>query len=501
MYQDDPARAALAATTALAAINSPINELSVSSQHWAMTEALMAGTAAMRGAGQRFLPKFPAEEEAGWEARCKTATLFPAFRRTVTVMGGKPFSKPLTLSKEAPGLMVEWAENIDLEGTSLHVFARERFVESLAHGICGILIEAPKAPPTGARPRTVADEKAAKMRPYFVRINHGQLLGWRTGRLANGSTGLTQLRYKDDVMEDVGDYGQRLVERVRVLRPGSWEIWKRVKANDLKDDWVLDDSGTTELDYIPFVPIYGRRVGFMVGISPLLDVAYLNVKHWQSQSDQDTILHMARVPILLQQGGDPKTKITIGSSSAVQVPVGGDLKWVEHSGKAIEAGQNSINALEGQMIQSGAELLVKKPGTRTATESGGDLEANKSELQALAEDLEDALDRALEIMAEMGGQPNTASAQVFKDFGVFSLGEASGTLVMAMQQGGIISKQTAINEMKRRGELAPEIDPEEELEAVEEEGPALGEIEEPDDPEVDLPKPRPTPQSKIIPGG
>jgi hypothetical protein len=41
----------------------------------------------------------------------------------------------------------------------------------------------------------------------------------------------------------------------------------------------------------------------MMGISPLRDLAYLNVKHWQSQSDQDTILHVARVPILAISAG------------------------------------------------------------------------------------------------------------------------------------------------------------------------------------------------------
>jgi hypothetical protein len=55
--------------------------------------------------------------------------------------------------------------------------------------------------------------------------------------------------------------------------------------------------------YIPFVPLYGWR-RLHVGISPLRDLAYLNVKHWQSQSDQDTILHVARVPILALIGGD-----------------------------------------------------------------------------------------------------------------------------------------------------------------------------------------------------
>jgi hypothetical protein len=40
------------------------------------------------------------------------------------------------------------------------------------------------------------------------------------------------------------------------------------------------------------------RCAFGDGEPPLLDLAYLNVKHWQSQSDQDNILHIARVPIL-----------------------------------------------------------------------------------------------------------------------------------------------------------------------------------------------------------
>jgi len=39
---------------------------------------------------------------------------------------------------------------------------------------------------------------------------------------------------------------------------------------------------------------------------PLLDLAWLNVEHWQSASDQSNILHVARVPICsprISEGG------------------------------------------------------------------------------------------------------------------------------------------------------------------------------------------------------
>jgi hypothetical protein len=45
-------------------------------------------------------------------------------------------------------------------------------------------------------------------------------------------------------------------------------------------------------------------------------MALLNIKHWQSQSEQDNILHVARVPILTVFGLEEGQELTIGSSSA-----------------------------------------------------------------------------------------------------------------------------------------------------------------------------------------
>ena len=65
-----------------------------------------------------------------------------------------------------------------------------------------------------------------------------------------------------------------------------------------------------------------------------MELGHLNVEHWQSSSDQQTILHVARVPLLFVIGVE--TPLTIGADSLITASnPGAELKFVEHSGAAI----------------------------------------------------------------------------------------------------------------------------------------------------------------------
>lgn len=460
------------------AVNEPSPQFRDQAADWAMLGALMEGTRKMRAGGPTYLPKWPNEDPVSYAARLASATLFPAYRRTVSVMSGKPFSKALTLSDQTPESIRTWAENIDLQGVNLHAFAAEMFAECF-YGLAGILVDYPdttvrdaEGQPLPNQPvRTVAQIEAAGIRPYWVRVRHDQILGYRTA-MGGGAMQLTQLRLMEAVEEPDGEFGTALIDQVRVLSPGAWATYRKVG-----DRWQPYRTGTTSLSQIPFVPLYGRRTGFMAGQAPLLDLAFLNVKHWQSQSDQDTIEHVARVPVLTVTGvDDEKWELSLGASCAVKLPSGATMAYVEHTGDAIEVGAKGLLRLEEQMIQTGAELLVKKPGDRSATESANDAEANKCDLQRMVETFEDSLDQALLFTAQYASLPGSGSVSLFKDFGASTLSDASAQLVLSLQQGGLITKVTAIKEMQRRGMLDADIEPEAELEGVDAEGPALGEI-------------------------
>lgn len=433
--------------------------------HWPKIDALLGGTPAMRKAAKTYLPQQPNESKDDYAYRVATSTLFPAFERTCGVMAGKPFSKELTLNK-VPAGVEQYLGDIDGQGRSLHAFASEVFTEAaVQYGFGGILVDYTK---TEGEAKTIADEKRLGARPYWVYVRHSQVLGYKVANVG-GKLILTQLRIAETAELDDGTYGTKSVNRVRVLTPGAWEVWQESgKAFERLE------SGVTSLGYIPFVPLYGMREAFMVGKPPLSALADLNIKHWQHQSDQDDSARFARKRLLVFTGVTNDDAITIASDSALKLPQGATAEVVQGSAESVTVGRTELEALEQQMIQTGAELLVATPGQRTATEASNDAEANKSSLQRIVENFEDALDLALQYTADWQKAGSGGTVSLFKDFAAATLTDASAQLVVTMGQAGQITKETVLKEMQRRGVLSPDLDVENEVSMAKDVEPSLG---------------------------
>lgn len=451
-------------------VNDQSPEVSEMAEKWPLIESLLGGTSAMRKAGLAYLPKMEGEDETSYATRLRSATLFPAFARTVNVMASKPFSKPLIFGDDVPSRIAEWADNIDQQGNNLHNFAFNLMHEAIAFGFCGVLVDYPKTQGI----ETLADERNIGVRPYFVHIKHDQVLGYKSA-LANGARVLTQLRLAEEAEVDDGEFGTKEVKRARVLEPGKWALYEERETANRKREYVLIEEGTTTLKAIPFVPFYGKKCEFMEGEPPLMELAHLNVQHWQDSSDQQKSVRFARVRIAALIGGTYDKPIRIGADHFIELPMGASISIVQGSAESVRIGREELQALEGQMLTMGAELLIQRPqGQRTATESNNDAEANKSDLQRIAEGVADGIDMCLQFMADWVKEPQGGHIKLFSDYGAGSLSDASAQLIVAMQQGGLLSKATALKEMQRRDIVSDDIDVELELEAAGQDGPSLG---------------------------
>jgi len=423
---------------------------------WPMITALLGGTSAMRLAGKTYLPRWPNEEEAFYQNRLSVATLFPAFARTVEVLSGKPFSRPVTWDDSVvPARIRDMFTDIDLQGTNLHSFLADICEEAMAFGLCGILVEHPPVETSLSR----AEECQRGLRPYFVKVTANSLLDYDSERI-NGQETFTSLRFVETVSErdPENEFVVTEIEQVRVLNPGRWRVYReKPNATSGVPEWQLHDEGTTSLNKITFVPVYGDKRGFMQGRPPLAELAWLNVEHWQSRSDQQTILHVARVPVLFGKklGDGP---VSVGAASAVMSEEDdADLRYVEHSGKAIAAGRTDILDLEEKMRQIGAELLVIKPGHRTVVQTLADNEAGTSALQRMVCDLTDATRLALQYLAEWTGETDGGHVTIFSDFGAATLAEASAGFLVSMHHARALSDETLFNEIQRRGLINSEL--------------------------------------------
>ncbi len=423
-------------------------------QDWAIVDALMGGTRAMRKAGKKFLPQWPKEERDAYNARLNTSTLLPALSETVQNMTGRVFADPITLTEDVPEPIKEMAEDFDLQGNNLQVWAQSLFSGGLSHGLFHVLVDHPKAEGI----KTKAEEKSAGVRPYAVVIKPGQVLGWRSAN-KGGKQVLTQFRYMECVEADDGEFGIKRVDQIRVLEPGYWATYIEVDDGKGAKKWTLNDEGLTSLDVIPLATFYTKRTGFLTATPPLLELANMNIKHWQSQSDQDNILHVARVPMLAVIGLDEGQTITVGAGSATSLPKDCDMKWVEHTGKAIDAGRISLLDLVEDMRLAGAKLLQKEKQTvKTASQSEEEAAQEMSPLQTMAGQLEDALDQVLQYFALWMKLDDGGHVKVKGNFDVDFSPETTMPFLLSLNKARILSDESLFHEVQRRGLLSDEIE-------------------------------------------
>ncbi|MGH8388172.1 MAG: DUF4055 domain-containing protein [Pseudomonas sp.] len=422
-------------------------------EHWAIVEPLMGGTQAMRAAGTKLLPQYPAEAEETYRDRLALSTLLPAYAETVSNNTARVFAEPLQIGEDVPDPIKALCTDIDLSGNDLNSWSVDWFRSALADGLCHAMIEhQPTVDAEGKKLyKTVAEETAAGVRPYAVIIKPGQVLGWRFdgGKLA-------QVRYMERVEEADGEFGTKCIDQVRVLEPGSWRTYRK---SDNGGAWVQNDQGATSLKYIPWVTFYTGRTGQMTAKPPLLELAHLNVKHWQSQSDQDNLLHVARVPLLFVFTDNEEFQLTISSASATRMPRDGDAKYVEHTGAAIEAGRTSLQDLIDDMRMAGAKLLQKdKQSTKTAAQANEEAAQELSPLERLAHQFADCIAQLLQILADYGNLQDGGHVEMRGNFDSDFAPEISLPNLISMANSGKLSDETLYSEMQRRGVISDELD-------------------------------------------
>ena len=441
-------------------------------EYWAVISPLMGGTMAMRAAGKCLLPQYPAEADDSYKERLRLSTLLPAYSETVGNMTSRVFAEPLQVGDDVPDDIVEMTKDIDCAGNDLNSWAVGFFSEGMSHGLCHAFVDHQRADAV----KTKAEEKAAGVRPYVVMVKPEQVLGWRS---KNGV--LTMIRFIEVVEEEDGEFGAICVEQIRVLEPGAWRIYRRKEKGG---EFAIHDEGVSSLTNIPWVTFYTGRTGFMTAKPPLLELAHLNVKHWQSQSDQDNILHVIRVPILVrigvqmsfnEQGVPVPPAFKVGTGSLTDLPKEGDLKYVEHTGQAVEAGRNSLKDLIDEMRMAGAKLLTPdKSATKTATQAEEEAAQELSPLARMAHHFADCLAQLLQYMADYRSLGDGGTVEMRGNFDVDYMPEVSLPTLVSMANAGMISKETLFTEMQRRGVISDEYDWEEELAKIESQGPALG---------------------------
>ena len=436
--------------------------------HWLLIEALLQGTYGIRKGHRKYLPQEPRELDEAYDNRLMRSTLAPFYVRLERMLAGMLTRKPVRL-EDVSDVVTEQLFDVDLQGNDLNVWTYETARKCIRYGHVGVLVDAPRAGDNG--------------RPYWTQYTPRDILGWRS-EIKDGKQQLTQLRLMETITVPDGLYGEKQVQQVRVLTPGAFEIHQK----DKKGDFVLIDEGTTSLSVIPFAVAYSNRVGVLESRPPLADIAELNLKAYQVQSDLDNQLHISAVPMLAIYGFPQSAEeISAGPGEAMALPEGARAEYIEPSGNSYNAQFQRLDQISQQINELGlAAVLGQKLSAETAEAKRIDRSQGDSTMMVIAQQMQDLIDNCLGFHAQYMQQSQAGSSFINRDFLATRLEPQEIQSLLQLYTAGTITQETLLNQLSAGEVLGDEFDVEEEIEATQTGGLI----------EMQQPEPKPAPETE-----
>ena len=431
---------------------------------WEIMKAVSLGTEYLRENSETFLPLEPREDYTAYLARVNRAVFSPFTQRLVRAATGLVLRKPIVLEGD-PYWSEIFAKDVDGCGSDLDEYARRLLLCSLTYGHCHTLVDFPA--PTGAR--SLAEERALNRRPYWIEVDPQNVYGWRLDREVNYGK-LIQVRIAEKAVVPDGRFGEKVYDQIRVIEPGRYEIYRQRESRkdmygqmpypnsfDLTassgGDYELVESGDYSLGEIPLVTTYSNKTDTMTSKPPLLDIAYLNLAHFQRQADLIHSLHVASQPMLVLEGWDDQTKdLAISVNYALAMQPGNKAYYVEPASSAFEAQSNEIKELQMQMATLGISTLSQQKFVAESADARRlDRVDTNSMLSMVSLDLEQTLQKCFNLAAAYL-QLEPPEVRISRDFDIDRLIGQDVTALTALFQSQVIDRDE-FRDILRQGEI------------------------------------------------
>lgn len=428
-------------------VNDPNSAWYAQEAHWILIEDLLQGTYGMRKKHRRYLPQEPRELDESYDNRLARSVCPPYYQRLERMLAGMLTRKPVRLIDTSDTIR-EQLFDVDLNGNDLNVWTYETARKMVRYGHIGTLVDAPS---DGGR-------------PYWVTYTPRQILGWRS-ELQDGQQRLTQLRLLESTIVPDGEYGEKAVEQVRLLTPGAYQLHQK----DDNGEFRIIDEGTTSLSEIPFSVAYANRSGYMESRPPLEDIAELNLKTYQVQSDLDNQLHISAVPMLAFYGfPSAAEEVSAGPGEAIAFPAEGRAEYIEPGGSSFDYQFRRLEQLATQINELGlSAVLGQKLSAETAEAKRIDRSQGDSTMMVVAQNVQDMIDNCLQYHAQYLGRNEAAgSSFVNRDFIGARLEPQEIQSLLQLYTAGTITQETLLQQLADGEVLGDDFNVDDELEAT-----------------------------------
>lgn len=468
-----------------------------------LMRACYGGTETMRQMGRFFLPQYPRETDVRYNQRLAATFALNKLREAVEAASAKPFKNLLTI-KDADQDLHEMIWDADLRGNHLHLIGHKFFNEAVLNGMCHILVDHPT---TSNLPSLAAQKKLA-VRPFMQIIKPEDLLACYDEKVG-GEQQIVHARISSSRRSFSREtFREEVFDQVFVIEKEVVQLWERKRAEigqgiassalvqggtiltnypipmrylpgnqafsgyGSGGPWELVMEQRISIDRVPLATMIAGDEESERNVRPIfMDLAYKQIEHWISSSDQRNILSAGRFAMLACSGinieDESDQGFEIGPWKILTTPdAQGRWYYVEPDGKAIEAGQRDLDSLEQHMDLMSLNPVTSQPGRQYVSQNERSIMEARTNtvVHDLAIRCKDALERAVDFMGMWSGKDySNVELEMNFDFSGTDEKAASISSVLMAVTNKTLSREGALYELKRLQLLSDSFDIDEEL--------------------------------------
>lgn len=453
--------------------------------YWDMVTDIIEGEEAIKNGGTKYLPMFPDENERDYEFRLEVGKFTNIYRDTLEGLATKPFQDEVSIVGEGSNEeMKAFAEDVDGCGNNITSFAALTFFNGINYAIDWIFVDYPSVE-EGSN-ISIAQAKARNLKPYWRHVLGKNVL--KVNSHMEGSKEIIDyFRYQEPSYGDepirVREYFEMIDESGKKVV--KWVLYQKVEqSSNTDEEFVEIDSGFMSIGFIPVVPfITGRRDGNRFKFYPVMkDAANLQIKLYQNESALEYIKVLACYPMLATDGLKPKLdvkgvpdKVRVGPNTVLygcelKNGGGGTWKYVEPQANSLEFLKKDIDKTKTDLRELGRQPLTALSSQLTTVTTSIAAGKAKSAVTTWALALKDCLENALLMTMQWQRKDIPESEQpevnVYTGFdNVLEDGSDLEELGKARERKDI-SRETYLEELKRRKILSAEFTFERETERL-----------------------------------
>lgn len=423
-------------------------------QDWKLMSDLIAGEREIKKAGETYLPRLSGQTDIEYVKYVQRGCLFNATARTLQGMVGAIVRTNAVI--EAPSQLTPILDDATVFQQTIQEVIRDVVNNILCYGFFGILVDMPSNVHNNAG------------YPYLALYKGMDILNWQTVQVGDDEilsmVVLSEIREKISPEDPYITIQERIIRVCFIDEDGLYKqrVFIKNTADPKGEDWIQEEDDIIPLKVgvplkeIPFVFFNSLGVFPSPTKPPLLDVANLNIKHWQVSTDYYHGLHYCAIPTPWAAGFKIDGDLYIGSQKAwVSDDPNAKCGYLEFTGTGLAAIEKALTKLEMLMAVMGARLLEEqKAGVESAEAIRLRVSGDSVTLSTIAQVAEEGIAQALNFVCSWMGIPGNVKVSINRDFVSQKMGAQDITALLGAVQAGKISMDTFLYNL-RVGEVLP----------------------------------------------